>query len=149
RHKVEVEDRCSAPEIACGCGAGNGGMDLLPSPWVARPVGIGEPTLHGLVGEWRQAVRLLYRRNARSPRLAGSRWGLRGGVAEHGRGEPLSVADGERLAHHPPDREADEVHSSDFEKIERLSDVITELLHRVVAGAGIAASVAAHVEAQD
>src|SRR5262249_50227200 len=137
RHKIEIKDRCRAPEIACGCGGGNGGMDLLPSPGIARSIGIGEPTLHGLVGKWRQAVRLLYGRNARSPRLARSRWSLRGGVAKHGRSEPLSVADGERLAHHPTDREADEVHSRDLEKIERLSNVITELLHCVVAGAGI------------
>src|SRR5215468_10391723 len=58
--EVEVEDGRSAAQIACGRGAGNRSMDLLPAPWIARLERIREPTLHGGVGEGRERIRLLH-----------------------------------------------------------------------------------------
>ena len=57
------------------------------------------------------------------------------------------MGDGEGLAEHTADRQADELHLVDAEKIERRGNVVCELRHRVRAGDGIAAAVAAHVEA--
>ena len=58
------------------------------------------------------------------------------------------MGDGEGLADHAADRQADELHLLDAQEIQRRSHVVGELRHGVVASDGIAAAMAAHVEAQ-
>ena len=60
----------------------------------------------------------------------------------------MAVRDGEGLADHAADGEADVLHLVDAVEVQRDRHVVGELRHGVGAGDGVAAAVAAHVEAQ-